>query len=106
MARRIVVRLAGNLGLDDAERLLGQLTAATGLAWRQETPAEEGRHLTGVMTAAVVAALIVRDGELVLNITVQQVREIVERWRERRLDPPMVEVEVVDADEAESEAES
>lgn len=104
MATRIAVRLTGNLGLDDAERLAAELAAGTELSWRDETPAEDGRHLDGGLVEVLLVAVVGRGAEMAFEGTVHQVRELVARWRERRLDPPSAEVEVVEVDVAEIEA--
>jgi len=103
MATRIAVRLTGNLGLDDAERLLAELTAGTELSWREDSPAEDGRHLTGGLVELLLVAVVSRGAEMAFEGTVERVRELVAHWRERRLDPPSAEVEVVEVDVAEIE---
>jgi hypothetical protein len=101
MATRIAVRLAGNLGLDDAERLLAELKAETELSWRDESPADDARHLTGGLVELLLVAAPGRSTELVFEGSVRHVRELVEHWRDRRLDPPLTEVDVVEVEEPE-----
>jgi hypothetical protein len=101
MATRIAVRLAGNLGLDDAERLLAELKAETDLSWRDESPADNARHLTAGPVELLLVAVAGRNTELVLEGSVRRVRELVEHWRDRRLDPPLAEVDVVEVAEPE-----
>jgi hypothetical protein len=104
MATRIAVRLTGNLGLDDAERLLAELEAETELSWRDESPADDGRHLTGGLVELLLVAVASRGTELVFEGSVRRVRELVEHWRDRRLDPPLAEVDVLEVEEPEAAA--
>jgi hypothetical protein len=102
MATRIAVRLTGNLGLDDAERLLAELEAGTELSWRDESPADDARHLTGGLVELLLVAVASRGTEMVFEGSVRRVRELVEHWRDRRLDPPLAEVDVVEVEEPEA----
>jgi hypothetical protein len=101
MATRIAVRLTGNLGLDDAERLLAELKAGTELSWRDESPADDARHLTGGLAELLLVAVASRGTEMVFEGSVRRVRELVEHWRDRRLDPPLAEVDVLEVAEPE-----
>jgi hypothetical protein len=103
MATRIAVRLAGNLGLDDAERLLAELRAGTELSWRDESPPDDARHLTGGLVELLLVAVASRGSEMAFEGTARRVRELVEHWRERRLDPPLAEVEVAEIEVVEVE---
>ena len=102
MATRIAVRLTGNLGLDDAERLLAELKAETELSWQDESPADDARHLTGGIAELLLVAAAARGTETVVEGSVRHVRELVEHWRDRRLDPPLAEVDVVEVEEPEA----
>lgn len=100
----ITVKLRGDLGLDDADQLLSELTEETGLEWRSEE-LPSGDHLSGIVEimlstagnaalAAVVTASVNKVGGKVTQATGRKVREIVDRWKEQRLDPPEATVEV------------
>jgi hypothetical protein len=103
MAKRISVRLVGNLGLDDADRLMDALADTTGLSWHDETPADSG-HLTGGIAELVLVAVVGRGAEMAFEGMVHKVRELVEDWKKRRLDPPQAEVEETTVPEPEPQS--
>jgi hypothetical protein len=102
VASRVTVRLTGVIGLDDADHLLGELAKETGLDWREERPAD-GKHLAGavveLLLTAVISGVAGKGAEAVIGATADHVREVVSRWRDRRLDPPDAEVVTQDVPE-------
>ena len=94
MASRVTVRLSGRVGIDDIDRLLADLTKETELDWREERPADS-KHLTGIaelVLTAVISGAAGKGAEVAVTATVERAREVVSRWRDRRLDPPEAEV--------------
>jgi hypothetical protein len=102
VASCVTVRLTGVIGLDDADRLRDELTKETGLDWREERPAD-GKHLAGAVVELVLTAVISgaagKGAEVAIAATAGRVREVVSRWRDRRLDPPDAEVVTQDVPE-------
>lgn len=101
MASRIIVKITGAIGIDDADRLLANLTKEVGLDWREERH-PDGKHLGGIvefLLTAVIGGAGGKGTEVAIEATVDRVREVVSRWRDRRLDPPDVEVETQDVPE-------
>lgn len=92
----VIVRVTGRIGLDDADRLLGELEDSTGLRWREEPDPDAQPHLsTGLfILVAVVSGSAANTAEEIIPVVVAKVRETVKRWQDRWLDPPGVEVEV------------
>jgi hypothetical protein len=102
VARRIVVKVGGAVGLDDSEQLLSELARETGLDWREE-PVPQERHLSGgpaeFLLAAAVSGVAGKVGEYAYEKSVEVVRGAVARWSARRLDPLDVRVDLQDADD-------
>lgn len=98
MPSRVVVKITGVIGLDEVDRLLADLMKEAGLDWCEERPAD-GKHLSGmtdVLLAAVISGTAGKGAEVAVEATVDRVREVVSRWRDRRLDSPDVEVQTQD----------
>lgn len=94
VASRVTVRLSGRAGIDDVDRLLADLTKETELEWREEHPGDS-KHLTGIVElvlTAVISGAAGKGGEVAVAATVDRVRKVVSRWRDRRLEPPDAEV--------------
>jgi hypothetical protein len=94
MTSLVTVRLMGKLGVDDADHLLTDLTRETGLTWR-EVPSPSDTHLGGVselLLDAVISGAVGKGGEVIAEATLDRVRKTVGRWRDKRLDPPHVDV--------------
>jgi hypothetical protein len=98
---RISVLLKGPLGLDDAARLLGELNAETGLAWRQE-PVDEGSVLSGGLVEILLVAIASRTVEMAYGAAVERAERVVERWRAERLDAPQASVQTQTVPETET----
>jgi hypothetical protein len=102
VASRVTVRLTGTIGLDDSDRLLGELAKETGLEWREERSAG-GKHLGGavaeLLLTAVISGVAGKSAEAAIGATADHVREVVSRWRDRRLDPPDAEIATQDVPE-------
>ncbi|MFC4033440.1 hypothetical protein ACFO3J_18420 [Streptomyces polygonati] len=102
VARRIVVKVGGVIGLDDSEQLAAELARETGLDWREE-PVPQGRHLSGglaeFLLAAAVSGAASKVGEYAYGKSVEAVRAVVARWSARRLDPLDVQVDLEGADD-------
>ncbi|MER6571519.1 hypothetical protein ABT288_36425 [Streptomyces sp. NPDC001093] len=91
MATRISVTVKGLTGLDDRDRMLDELAAATGLSWRS-SPVDQGRVLTGGIVEVVLVAAVGKATEMTVSAAVDAVKRVVERWRDERLDPPETSV--------------
>lgn len=91
MTGSIAVRVEGTVGLDEPAKLLEELTAETGLPWRQEQAALPPGSLDGGVSSMVLEAVIGGFVGSALQIATQRV---VDRWRGERLDPPTVIVVV------------
>jgi len=96
MSTRITVRLTGDIGLDGAGLLLEDLERQTGLSWRDERRPDEGGHLDSGIAEVILIAVASRTAEMAYASVVDRVREAVQDWRKTHLDPPRVEVEVVE----------
>ena len=95
MASSVIVRIKGKTGIDEADRLLADLSRETRSTWRQEHSADSGA-LSGVgelLLTAVISGAAGKAAELTAEATLDRVRAVIRRWRDRRLDPPDVEVE-------------
>ncbi|MGF1424942.1 hypothetical protein [Kitasatospora sp. LaBMicrA B282] len=103
MDSRISISLKGSLGLDDADRLLEELTAATSLAWREE-PVDEGKVLSGGLEEILLVAVLGKTTEMAVEYAVERARQVVERWREERIDQPEASVRTEALPAAEAEA--
>lgn len=106
MASRVTVRLTGRIGIDDVDRLLADLTKETELDWREER-APDSRHLAGIVElvlTAVISGAAGKGAEVAVGATVHRVREVVSRWRDRRLDPPDAEVGTQEVPDEQAEA--
>jgi hypothetical protein len=100
----VTVRLTGKLGVDDADGLLTDLTRETGLTWR-EVPFPSDTHLGGVselLLDAVISGAVGKSGEVIAEATLDRVRKTVRRWRDKRLDPPDVDVRAEELSEADT----
>src|ERR1039457_3605139 len=94
MTSRVTVRVTGRIGIDDADRLLTDLAKETDLDWREEHSPDDG-HLAGVgelLLTAMISGAAGKGAEVMVEATVDRVREAIGRWRDRRLDPPGIEV--------------
>lgn len=115
MTTRVIVRIKGKAGIDDVDRLLTDLAERTGLYWRHERherherpenapDAHGARHLSGVgelLLTAVISGATGKGAELAAGAALDRVREVIRRWRDRRLDPPDVEIETAELAEGE-----
>lgn len=86
-ATKILVSVTGPLGLDDPDRMLADLEAATGLSWRRQ-PVEEGKVLSGALAEIVLVAVATKATEIAWDA----VQQVVRRWHRERLDPPQTSV--------------
>ncbi|MFF7971436.1 hypothetical protein [Streptomyces sp. NPDC007905] len=94
MAAVISVSVRGALlGLDDPERIRGELEADTGLEWRREE-VDQGWVLTGGIVEILLVAAVSKLTEESLGAALDATKRAVERWRAGRLDPPQAQVEV------------
>jgi hypothetical protein len=106
MASSVIVRIKGKTGIDEADRLLADLSRETRSAWRHEHSPDSGA-LSGVgelLLTAVISGAAGKGAELTAEATVDRVRAVIRRWRDRRLDPPDVDVETRAEPEDESGA--
>jgi hypothetical protein len=106
MTSRVIVRIKGKAGIDDVDRLLTDLAEETDLGWRHEHPEEANgaRHLSGVgelLLTAVISGATGKGAEMAAEATLNRVREVIRRWRDRRLDPPDTEIETAELAEGE-----
>jgi hypothetical protein len=92
MATRISVSVKGLTGLDDQDRMLAELEAATRMPWRPE-PVAEGRVLSSGIVEIILVAVAVKGAEMTLEATVAAVKGVVERWRRERLEPPEARID-------------
>lgn len=104
MAERITVTLEGPLGLDDADLLLTELQRETRLDWHKEDRPDD-KHLIGGLLEIVLVAVTSKSVEIAYEQAIDKAREVVERWRKTRLDPPDASIESTSAD-APDEGES
>lgn len=94
MAAVISVSVRGALlGLDDPERIRGELEAETGLEWRRDE-VDQGWVLTGGIVEILLVAAVSKLTEEALGAALDATKRAVERWRAGRLDPPQAEIEV------------
>lgn len=104
MSTRITVRLAGRLGLDDADRLRATLERETGLEWSRESRAGDD-HLSGIETiilTALVTGAATEVGKAAARQVTEQVKSSVERLKSRYLShPPDVTVQTSETDDDE-----
>src|SRR5262249_47361640 len=101
VASRVIVKITGAIGIDDVDRLRADLAKEVELDWREERP-PDGEHLGGIgelLLGAVIGGVAGKGTEVAIDVTVERVREVVSRWRDRRLDPPDVEVGTQDVPE-------
>lgn len=92
MAVRISVSVTGLTGMDDSDRMLGELEAATGLSWRPRT-VDKGKVLSGGIVEILLEAVVAKAVEMSVEAAVDAARKVVERWRSERLDPPETSVD-------------
>lgn len=90
MVSRVIVRIMGAVGVDDVDRLLGDLMKETALEWREER-SPDGKHLGAAVDTVLLAVMGGAVGKGT-EMVVDRAREVVGRWRDRRLDPPDAEV--------------
>jgi hypothetical protein len=106
VAAVISVSVKGTLlGLDDPERIRGELEAATGLEWRREE-VDHGPVLTGGIVEILLVAAVSKLAEESFGAVLDATKRAVERWRAGRLDPPQAEVEVRSVPESATDAPS
>lgn len=109
MTSRVVVRLTGRTGIDDADRLLADLAKETGLDWREEPPSPGGKHLTGIaelILTVLISGAAGKGAEMAVEAAADRARDVVNRWRDRRLDPPEAEIGAQDEPAAQPAAGS
>jgi hypothetical protein len=97
MSTRVIVHVKGRVGIDDADALIASLSRETGLDWHAEhLPARTGTLSTPGMLVlqSVLDAAAGKALEAAAEVALKHTRQAVSRWRERRLDPPDVEIEV------------
>lgn len=109
MTSRVTVRVMGRIGVGDVDDLLADLSRQTGLDWRAEHSPDD-THLAGagdLLLGAVISGAAGKGAEVMTAATVDRVRKAVRRWRDRRLDPPDIELqaEELPRDEAAGEPE-
>lgn len=95
MTSRVIVRVTGRIGIDEAGHLLADLTNATNLDWREEHSLDD-KHLAGIgelLFSAVVGGAVGKGTEMTVDVTVARVREVIGRMRRRWIDPPDIDVE-------------
>jgi hypothetical protein len=103
MTSGAIVRIKGKTGVDDAGRLLAELAEETDLEWRQQR-SRDGGQLSGMgelLLTAVISGAAGKGAEMVAEGTLDRVRAVIRRWRDRKLDPPDAEVELVELPEDE-----
>jgi hypothetical protein len=96
MAARVTVRVLGRIGVDDADRLLADLSRETELHWRQDHSPDDA-HLGGIsdlLLTAAVSGAVGRSAEVATAAALDRVRAAISRWRDRRLDPPDIDIQV------------
>ncbi|WP_405869615.1 MULTISPECIES: hypothetical protein [unclassified Streptomyces] len=86
MATKISVSVKGLIGLDDPDRMLGELETETGLSWSPQEVEEDG-VLTGGIVEIIIVAVVGKATEMTVSAAVDAVKQVVERWRSERLDP-------------------
>jgi hypothetical protein len=88
------------MGLDDPDRMLGDLARATGMSW-QAREVDQGAVLTGGIVEIVLTAVIAKGVNMSAEAAVEAVKDLVKRWRATRLDPPemVVDTEPVSDDQ-------
>jgi hypothetical protein len=94
MTSRVTVRITGRTGIDDADRLLTDLAKETDLDWHQEN-SPGSRHLNGigdVLLTAVISGTVGKGAQMTIEATLSRVHKVTSRWRDRRLDPPDIEI--------------
>jgi hypothetical protein len=96
MAERIIVTVKGPLGLDDADSLLAELERETGLDWHEEDRPDD-KNLSGVLELILVA-IISKSVGTAFDQALAKAREVIERWRKTRLDPPDASIDTAPAD--------
>ncbi|MCI3272845.1 hypothetical protein [Streptomyces cylindrosporus] len=104
MAVKISVSVKGPTGLDDADRMLGELKEAADLPWSVREVEEEGALGSGIVEIVIVA-VVGKTVELGVSAAVDAVKQAVERWRSERLDPPDVTVATESVPDAEAGSE-
>jgi hypothetical protein len=94
VATRISVTVKGRMGLDDPDRMLGDLTRATSGPWRAHE-VDNGPVLTGGIVEILLTAVIGKGVAMSADAVVDVVKDRLKQWRATRLDPPEM---VVDTD--------
>jgi hypothetical protein len=85
------VTVKGPLGLDEPDLMLAELEKHTGLVWRPQ-PVDEGNVLTGGIAEIVLIAVVTKATEMSVQAAVDKAKELAQRWRSERLDPPEITV--------------
>lgn len=98
MAARLTVTLKGPLGIDDADLLLAELRRETQLDWRKEDRPDD-KHLIGGLFEIILVAVTSKSVEMAYEQVADKAREVIERWRKTRLDPPEASIESASADD-------
>ncbi|MGI5457709.1 hypothetical protein ACQEWB_31960 [Streptomyces sp. CA-249302] len=101
MAVRISVSVKGPTGLDDTDRMLGELKEAADLPWHVREVEEDGALGSGIVEIVLVA-VVGKTVEIGVSAAVDAVKQAVERWRSERLDPPDVTVGTESVPDAET----
>lgn len=102
MATRITVKLAGPLGLDDAEQLRADLEKTTGLDWDRKSYSDRD-HLSGLETiilTALITGAATEAGKMAARQATEQAKAAAKRLKDRYLShPPDITVETSEADD-------
>ena len=99
---RISVSLKGPMGLDDPARLISELEAKTGLAWYEES-AGDAKTLSGGLVEILLVAVASKTTEMAYEAAVERAKQVVDRFRAERLDPPQATVQVENTPEADAD---
>lgn len=86
VATKVSVTVKGLMGLDDPERMVAELTKATGLPWQAQAAAED-KVLTGGIVEIVLVAVVGKVAEMSVEAALDAVKRVVKHWRAERLDP-------------------
>lgn len=97
MGHTLVVRVGGT-GLDWDEELIELLGEATSLQWKRDREREDretgpAQGLGEIILTAAVTAAVDRVADTALNALLNQARQVIQKWRGRRIDPPPVSLE-------------
>jgi hypothetical protein len=105
VASRVTVRLKGAIGLDDVRLLLDDLAAETDLDWSEERP-PDGKHLgvADLLLTAVISGAAGKCAEAAAEEVRSRARRVVNKWRDKRLEPPDADTEKQEAPAEQPEA--